>query len=352
MVEGVLSIPLPAEIARSRSAGRDSLPPLALRAFWIGQENRLAKAAVESVLGTRPNRYHPLVLVGPSGVGKSHLARGLARQWPQRRGNALVTTGVEWARELAQHVERSDVGSFRTRYRQAGLLVLDDVAGLAKKPTAAREFLVTLDALSQAGGLAIVTARVPVIELPGLPDGLVSRLAAGLVVPLAMPQRAARQAILQELALAQGIPLSPSAAQLLARELNLAAPGLWRVLIELSQSTDVVDADVAREYLADRLRRRKPILTAIVSATASHFSLEPAQLKSAGRNRTVVMARGVAMYLARKLTRQSFEKIGKSFGGRDHSTVLHNYRKIEHLIETDPPTRQTIGKLTQLFETV
>ena len=112
----------------------------------------------------------------------------------------------------------------------------------------------------------------------------------------------------------------------------------------------MLSAEPARKYLADRLRRRKPGMASIVSATASHFSLAPEDLKSPGRNRTVVMARGVAMYLARKLTQQSFEKIGQSFGGRDHSTVLHNYRKIEHLIETDPPTRQTIGKLTQLFE--
>ena len=323
-----------------------------MRSFVAGSENSLLDVAVGSLLVGRPSQFNPVVLVGPPGVGKTHVARGLARQWKRRGrpGTVVVTSGAEFARELAGAIESCSVAQMRVRYRTAALLVVDDIAALAKKTAAQQELLFTLDELDRCGGTTVVTSRVGLHEIPRLAPALSSRLSAGLVVTLSPPRPETRQALLVQLARARGIALSDSAARVLAKGLTADVPELLKALVEMSRGKSGIDTTLARQYLQQRSRRKPPDVTVVVASTAKHFSLKTSELKSASRNRSVVMARGIAMYLAREMTGQSLKKIGYRLGRRDHTTVLYNCRKVEKLIRTDPATRQAIDKLKQLLE--
>ena len=216
MVDGVVDIPLPGRPLESD--GEDGRRVASCH-FLAGPENRLVEVAVRSVIDETPQRqpdcpdsppaascYNPLVLHGPSGTGKSHIARGLAAAWKarDRRQRVVLTTAVDFARELADAIESQAVEEFRTKYRTADLLVFEDLGQLATrksgKLSAQEELVHTLDALLADGRWVVVTASAAPAELPGLLPALQSRLAAGLTIPLAPPGPAARLAVLRQLA--------------------------------------------------------------------------------------------------------------------------------------------------------
>jgi chromosomal replication initiator protein len=351
VTSGVAAIPLPGVAFAPLDDLVQGPAALAPRAFHAGPENLLVGVAVKSLLEDGQPRFTPLLLLGTAGVGKTHLAQGIARRWSEtgRAGEVIYLTGGDFARQLAEAIDRDAVRPLRGRLRGAALLVLDDLTQLVKKPAALKELLFTLDALERSGGAAVVTSRIAPSEMPQLPPALASRLTGGLTVGLSPPGPDARRAILRELAAARGIALAPEAAETLAREPATGAPELLQRLLQAGGGFQSVDADRARQFLADRVPSRQPTLAAITRAAAKQFSLKSAQLKSASRNRTVVAARSVAMYLARKLTGHSLEQIGRAFGGRDHTTVLHGCRKIEKQLETDPAVRQTVRQLQEVL---
>lgn len=351
MATGVASIPLPGVPFGPGGASPRPLAAVALRAFHAGPENLLLRVAAESLLDPQRPPFTPLLLLGPSGVGKTHLAHGLARRWTETlcEGKVVCLTGGEFAKTFAEAIDGDTVRNFRRQMRTARLFVLDDLTALTKKPAALKELLFTLDALEQSGAAAVVTSRLAPGEQPQLPPALVSRLIGGLVITLSPPGCEARRAILEELANSAGLTLSPTAAETLADEVTASVPELLQVLLRISRGESNIDAQRAQQFLSDRGAQQQPTMSAIVAVTAKQFSLKISMLKSASRNRTVVSARSVAMYLARKLTSQSLEQIGRAFGNRDHSTVLHNCRKIEKLLKTDPATRQTVAQLQKLL---
>ncbi|GAF81094.1 unnamed protein product [marine sediment metagenome] len=309
----------------------------------------MVDVAVQAALGEREASFIPLVFIGEEGVGKSHLAQGLAHCWQQRGcgGRVVCTSGSDFARGLASAIDAGKVASFRTRHREASLLVLEDLSALAGKTAALQELIFTLDALEERGAAVVVTSRRPPDEIRHLPGALVSRLSAGLVLTLAPAGVEARKAMLNELATRRGVSLSGEAAQLLARELRGGVPQLLEALLETAGGGSVVEAESVRRYLATHHARKPPSVPAITAAVAKSFSLKTSQLKGALRNRSVVTARGIAMYLARDLTDRSLKQIGRSFGGRDHTTVLHHCRKVETLVRSDPAVRQMVTTLRE-----
>ena len=356
MVSGVSTIPLPGEALNLTPAPGRRLPGrVVLRSFFAGAENALARAAVQSLLEPRrPDgvestefAWSPLVLLGSPGVGKSHLARGIARHWQAsgRGGQVMCVSGQQFAEDFSAAIESQTMSQFRLRYRGAALFVLDGLETLENKPGTAQELSFTLDALARSGAVVIVASRQSPCDISSLPTGLIGRLSAGLVVLVALPEAETRQAVLQELARLRGIALSERAAQALAQAMKATVPELLQLIVDLGQVDAVIDVSAADKFLAERAPVRKPKLAQICHATASRFSLKVAELRSASRNRTIVTARGIAMYLARTLLGLSLEEIGRNFGGRDHTTVLHNCRKIEKLLEHDRLTQQVVEQL-------
>ena len=356
VISGVASIPVPGpNLGSSLRGAGESDRGMALHRYVAGNENRLAVVALGALLEGSGRGYNPLVLHGPHGLGKSHLARGLVDLWnaDDRRGEALVTTAADFAREFATAIASDSVDAFRKRHRTASLWVLEDLGDLTTKQAAQQELLLTLDTLSDAGAVVVVTSRSAIGEMPRLHRSLVSRLSAGLVVALSEPGKSARLEIFRDLAAARDIPLAPAVAQLLAEEITGTVFDLAAALLELymagKPTGGTTNIEWARRYLADRAARSVPTLREIVAFVAKYFSVKQTVLRSGSRTQSVVLARGVAMYLARRLTTQSLKQIGRSFSNRDHTTVLHHCRKIDGLLGSDPMIRRAVVDLERLL---
>lgn len=352
MVDGVVDIPLQGRTAEFAAEQGDAIRPCH---FIAGPENRLVPIAVRSVVEAEPSGYNPLVFYGPSGTGKSHLVHGLATAWKarDRRLRVVCTTAVDFARDLSDAIESQGVDEFREKHRGASLLVVEDLGLLptrkSDKLNAQEELLHTLDALVAEDRWAIVTASAAPAALPGILPALQSRLTEGLTIPLALPGVEARRVILEQLAAARDIPLPESVAKILAEGLAGTVPELAGVLLQLATSAEIDDTDLdcetARQFLASRGRMKTPTLHDIALATARHFSLRLTDLRSPVRRRALVVARGVAVYLARRLTDESLDRIGAYFGGRDHTTVMHSCRKTEELMASDRAVYEAIEQV-------
>jgi chromosomal replication initiator protein len=328
--------------------------------FIVGPENRLAGTVARWFLQHDAHWYSPLVLCGPSGTGKSHLAQAIA----QSQMDAVCTHGAEFARELATAVDRDAVAEFRTRYRSAGVFVLEDLLQLTGRRAALLELQHLLDVLEDREAPVVITSHRPPAEVAELPPALRSRLSGGLAVAVSSPGIAARQSILERWAAARGITLSTPAAKLLAEQLNVTAAELRGTLTELEMAartqgkpqnhTDVVDApqiDVqhVRRFLLHRRAQRRPSLKQVSTLVAKYYGLKPAVLGSPSRRRQVVLSRAVAIYLGRTLCGASLKALGKHFGGRDHSTALHNFRQLQHRLAHDAELSGTVATLQRLL---
>ncbi len=348
MVDGVIDIPLLGNPLHSTAEQNGAV---ALGNFLAGPENRLVEVALRSIVEEKANGYNPLVLYGPSGTGKSHLAEGIAASWrvQHRRSRVVHTSAVDFARELADAIETQAVDEFRAKHRGANLLIVEDlgrlVARRSEKLNTQEELVHTLDALLAEGRWAVVTAPAPPSEIAGLLPALQSRLSGGLCVPLSPPGPEARLALLQRSARSRNLDLPAPVAAALAEGLSGTAPELAGALWELA-APGRLDLAAAREYVGRRSRGRQPSLHEIALATARHFSIRLSEMRGPSRRRALVAARGVAEYLARKLGNERLEEIGRYFGGRDHATVLHGIHKTEESIRSDALIREAIELLT------
>jgi chromosomal replication initiator protein len=313
VVNRVVSIPLPlAQSAGSGRDGSDGAPIYREAPFLAGPENYLAATAVATFFEPTGNGDPPLVFYGPTGVGKTHLVLGLAagsrRYYPERV--VAYTTAAEFARDVNDAVARKTTVELRRKYRQLDLLVLDGVDTLASKPVAQGELLHTLDDLHNRSGRVVVATRQSPAEMSKLFPALRGRLSQGLVVPVAAPGPEARLELVVQLAA--------------ARRIDVAA---------------------VRRLTKERASAGGLTLRGIAGAVGKHYRLRLAELRGPSRRQGVVVARGVAVYLARRLTNLSLEQIGHYFGQRDHTTMLHAHRRVEELLETDPGIRQSLGEL-------
>jgi chromosomal replication initiator protein len=331
-----------------KSAGA-ALSPLrsesSLGEFIAGAENRLAKVAVESLLAT-PTEYTPVLFCGPSGTGKSHLANGVA----EANQRAVSTSGADFARDLAAAIDRGDQASFRKRFRSAEMFVLDGLTQLAERRAALCELQQTLDELEAREATVVMTSRVPVDEIKGLPPALRSRLSGGLTVHLAPPSVAVRQAILQRLAASRGIAISPAAIESLAKSSKLTVSECRGALLELEMTSQAsqpreIDLEQVRRYLSSKRNRHWLGPKRVTTLVAKFYGLKSAALVGPSRRRQVVLARSVAMYLCRSVGGMSLEALGRHFGGRDHTTALHSCRSVENRLQHDFELRGAVETL-------
>jgi len=263
----------------------------------------------------------------------------------------MFANATQFARELADAIETQAVDEFRRRYRAPALLVLEDLDRLQTKPAAQQELQHTLDVLFRSGRRAVLTAHHAPPRLTGLSLTLRSRLAQGLTVGLAIPEAPTRRVLVRRLAQQQGLPLDEEAVNLLADGLRGPVPELLGALTQLQAEADLagrsVDVGAVRTLVARLRQAATPRLQQIASTTARYFSVRVSDMRSPTRRRPVVTARGVAMYLARLLTDESYRQIGQYFGGRDHTTILHGYRKTEQLLKTQPQIQKAVFDLQE-----
>ena len=329
--------------------------------FVIGDSNRLAHAAALAVAELPGLAYNPLFICGPPGVGKTHLLHSIGNYVTAYGGGATVryTTAEAFTNHFLGALHGKDTDRFKAAYRGVDVLLLDDVQFLQAKARTEEEFFHTFNALHEGGAQIVLTSdRLP-RDLGELEERLRERFEAGLVTDVRAPDLATRETILRKRVQQDRIPdIDPAALQLLAERVtdNVRAleGALVRVVAFGSLTGRPVTPELADEVIAGlypelRRARRPTSVREIQERTAEAFGVSVDQLVSASRAGGVAWPRQVAMYLARELTDQTLPAIGKAFGGRNHTTVLHAYKRTAERIAGDPAAFEIVRRLTELL---
>ncbi len=362
MVYGVSQIALPSS-DRSDSLRGHSLRGGDVPGFVVGHENRLAvpplmRLLADDALTAASDLYNPLVLLGPTGTGKSHLARSITRHWRTllgKTGSGESTveylTAIDFARQLRAAREEGQLVEFRDHLANLQLLVIEDLQRLPHRTFVQRELRDLLDTLIESEAVVVVTAQQPPATMAGLEAGLRDRLASGLTVRLQFPGVEARQELLRRSAETRGIPIDDKHLRLLAHNIEGSAPQLFRAIAEHQLAgTDQNSKDSTAEVAPLANVARPPLkLQQIIAVVARYFSLTQAAMRSATRRKSLVYARSVATHLARKLTDQSYAQIGQALGRRDHSTVMHANRTLEKKLANEASVQQDIEELKRIL---
>ena len=360
----VTSFPLerPSEWVRRREApGTTKILPY----FVAGEENRLA-AFVALADHAALDIGNPLLLIGPSGVGKSslamHLAARLACSPAQRRkkdpqhsepGAVLYFPAVDFARAYSQAVAADDLQSLRDQIQQAAVLVIDDLHLIRDKAAAQDELALRLDNRTQRDQPSIVTCQRLPSEIRGMRPLLASRTVPGLTIPLAIPTGEARLQLLRELSIHHSVELDDELIELLHRRIDsrLSARSLESAIKQISlwcRMHDSPPSIEAAEHAIETVGKAEEVsLAEITAAVAKYFRLRRTELRSSSRKQTLVRARSLAMFLGRRLTSMSMHQIGDYFGGRDHTTVLHAIRKTDLLLEQESELRRAADEIQE-----
>ncbi len=334
-------------------------PKLSFEQFVIGDSNRLAHAAALTVAEMPAQAYNPLFICGPPGVGKTHLLSSIATLLLAHNPGLVVrcTTGEEFTNEFLGALSGGHADGFKASFREVDVLLVDDVQFFERKTKTEEEFFHTFNALHDAGRQIVLSSDRPPRDLQALEDRLRERFEAGLVADIKPPELATRLAILRKRAHHDDVELSdPQVLDVIAERVTMNVRALEGALIRIvafsSLTGRALTVELAREVLdglypaGERLeRRRAKSVGEIQTAVGEYFGLSADELLSSSRTSRIAWPRQLAMYLARELTGESLPSIGRHFGGRDHTTVLHAWRRTSARILADDTSREAVEKL-------
>jgi chromosomal replication initiator protein len=349
----------PAEPENGPRGGPLGNPKLGFDQFVIGDSNRLAHAAALTVAEMPAQAYNPLFICGPPGVGKTHLLSSIASLLVSHNPSLAVrcTTGEAFTSEFLGALSGGRTDSFKKSFRQLDVLLVDDVQFLERKVKTEEEFFHTFNALYDGGQQVVLTSDRPPRDLQALEDRLRERFEAGLVADIKPPELATRLAILRKRADHDGIELADELVlQTIAERVTLNVRALEGALIRAVAFSSLtgrpLTIELTREVLdglyqvtAEHERQGPWSVNEIQAAACEHFGLSSEELLSTSRTPRITWARQVAMYLTRQLTDESLPAIGRHFGGRDHTTVLHACRRTDARIASDELSREAVEKL-------
>ncbi len=328
--------------------------------FIVGKSNELAYNAALAVAEPGPVGFNPLFLHGTTGLGKTHLMHAIGNAFLARQPGAKVTymSAERFMVEFLAALRAKDTIAFKQRLRAVDLLMIDDVQFIAGKESTQEEFFHTMNEIISAGKRLVITADRSPQNLEGIQERILSRMAWGLVADINPADYELRLNILHaKLAgMPQNIAVPGEVIEFLARKITANVRELEGALNRVIAYAALVNAPVTleftRETLADLLRAHEKKLTIdeIQRKVAEHYHLKLSDLMSARRAREVARPRQVAMYLAKKLTPRSLPEIGRRFGGRDHTTVMHAVKRIEELRASDREIDADVVRLTRLLD--
>ncbi|MCL4516184.1 MAG: chromosomal replication initiator protein DnaA [Firmicutes bacterium] len=327
--------------------------------FVVGNSNRFAHAASLAVAKTPARVYNPLFIFGGVGLGKTHLMHAIGHLVVKNSPGTKVVyvTSENFTNEMINSIRDDKNVEFRKKYRNVDVLLVDDVQFLAGKERTQEEFFHTFNALYEANKQIVISSDRPPKEIPTLEDRLRSRFEWGLITDIQPPDFETRIAILRKKASAEKLKVSDDVMSYIANQIQSnireLEGALIRVIAYSSLNGTPVTTEVAVEALRDIVQGNKPkqiTIKNIQAIVAEYFSLPLDDMKAKKRTRAVAFPRQVAMYLARELTDASLPRIGEEFGGRDHSTVIHAYEKIQESIQEDPSLNQTLKEIIKRLQ--
>ena len=328
-------------------------PKYTFENFVVGPCNRFGHAAAMGA-GEQPGKhYNPFFLHGRVGVGKTHLLQAVCYSILSHWSNAriLYLSCETFVNHFIAALENGDLTEFRNKYRQVDVLVVDDIHLLANKERTQEEFFHTFNTLYNAGKQIVLSSDSPPKDIPTLQDRLVSRFKWGMVTEIEPPCYETRMAIVKRKSRDRGFQMPDDVAQLIAEHIDENVRELEGAVTRLMGYSSLigkpVTVELAREGLADLLhvRRGAPSMDDIIQEVTQHFGVKLSELQSKKRTKSIAYPRQVAMYLARKVTRQSLGEIGGWFGGRDHSTVLYAVDRVSSLMGKEASCKQSVEEL-------
>jgi chromosomal replication initiator protein len=334
--------------------------------FVIGKSNELAYAAADAVAQAPGKVYNPLFIYGATGLGKTHLMQAAGHEILRRKPDTrIIYIGTEqFTNEYVSAIQSRTTQDFRRRFRETDLLLVDDIQFLKGKEATQEEFFHTFNVLYEAGRQIVMTSDRPPSEIPGIEARLVTRFQWGMVADIESPDLEHRIAILQHKAqldhLEQTVP--EGVIRFIAENVRTSVRELEGSVIKLLAYASLKHRDItielAREALRDKLRYESPPDSAgqnlsvgtIQKAVADEWGVTPEGLKSKTRTKSLTVPRQAAMYLCREVLSLQLVEIGNSFGGRDHSTVIHSLERANVLLKEDPLFQHRVEKLRGILE--
>jgi chromosomal replication initiator protein len=330
-------------------------PRYTFDSFVVGSSNQFAQAACQAVAELPSRAYNPLFIYGGVGLGKTHLLHAVGHQAAKLFPGLTVVylSSERFTNELINAIRYDRTAEFRGRYRTIDLLLIDDIQFISGKERTQEEFFHTFNDLYESRKQIIVSSDCSPKDIPEIEERLRSRFEWGLIADIQPPDFETRVAILKKKAALERVLLPDDVAYLIAgrvksniRELE---GSLTRMIAFCALTGREMTVDLAQEVLLDLWGEDEKVITIeqVQRKVCDLFGLKPSDMKAKTRTKAIAFPRQVAMYLARQLTHASLAEVGRAFGGKDHTTVLHAVEKIHTLLQEDPKLRKTVDSLIQ-----
>ena len=337
-----------------KSNEKDNLnPKYAFENFVVGPSNQLAYAASVAVSENPAKAYNPLFIYGGVGLGKTHLLHAIGNAIKRKKPKAkvLYISSEEFTNELINSIQHKQMTQFRNKYRNLDCLLIDDIQFISKKERTEEEFFHTFNALYENQKQIVITSDKPPSEIQDIENRLKSRFSWGLIVDIQPPEFETRIAIIQKKAELFNLKLSPEIVEFIAQNISSNVREIEGALIKISAFKSImrrpVTLSLVKTTLQDIVMRKEKMLTAenIQKTVAKHFGISVEELKSPKRNKEILIPREVAMYLTRKITKNSLPEIKAKFGVKSHATIINACKKIEKELEKNAELREKVREI-------
>lgn len=332
-------------------------PRFTFDSFVVGSCNQFAHAAAQSVATNPCRAYNPLFIYGGTGMGKTHLMQAIGSALMARgRMRIIYTTSERFTNDVVTGIKHERMPQLRARYRTADVLLIDDIQLLGSKERTQEEFFHTFSELHDAQKQIVISSDRPPKDINGLVDRLQSRFEWGLLADIQPPDLETKMAILEKKAEQTGMRMPPEVCLYIAQKTKSNVRELEGALVRLTAYSSLTETPIsiamAQQVLKDVLVKqdRKITIDSVQKAVAERFSIKPLQLKEKSNRKEIVVPRQIAMYLVKELTRASLPEIGRAFGGKHHTTVIHSINKIDAQRREDIDLNKLINSLIDSFQ--
>ena len=334
-------------------------PKYTFDTFVVGNNNRFAHSAALAVAEAPSSMYNPLFIYGGVGLGKTHLMQAIGNEILKRDSSkkVLYVTSEAFTNELVNAIKDANYKNelFRNKYRNIDILLIDDIQFFAGKNTAQEEFFHTFNTLHQNGKQIILSSDKPPRDIALLEDRLKSRFEWGLIADISMPDYEMRLAILRKKTQMEGILIDDDILSLIATRIDSNIRELEGVLNKILAYTSLthspITIEVVEKAINDVTLQKENIISAdyIQDVVSNYFKIDKRDMVSAKKSNDIAYPRQIAMYLCRTVGQMSFPRIGNDFGGRDHTTVMHAYKKIEKEIKENTNTKLIVESVKTII---